>query len=91
MAVEPPTLMSYSGTTSSGTLTPLASTTVSAQAIMLWVNLGPAYDLQPAGGTLTPSSGVILKRHIASGSDPTPSSVVPQVGDRLLIMGPGAV
>jgi prepilin-type N-terminal cleavage/methylation domain-containing protein len=88
MAVEPPTLMSYSGSATSGTLTPLASSAVSAQAIMLWVNLGPAYDLQPAGGTLTPSSGVSLKRHIASTSDPTPSSVVPQVGDRLMIMDP---
>jgi prepilin-type N-terminal cleavage/methylation domain-containing protein len=89
MAVEPPTLMSYSGTGSSGVLTPLATTAVSAQAVMIWVNLGPAYDLQPSSGTtINPSAGVTLKRHIKSTSDPTPSSVVPQVGDRLMILDP---
>jgi prepilin-type N-terminal cleavage/methylation domain-containing protein len=89
MSVEPPTLMSYSGSTTSGTLTALTSSTVSAQAILLWVNLGPAYDLQPSSGsTINPSAGVTLQRHIASSGDPTPSSVVPQIGDRLMIMDP---
>jgi prepilin-type N-terminal cleavage/methylation domain-containing protein len=89
MAVEPPTLMSYSGSASSGTLTPLPAAAVSAQAILIWVNLGPAYDLQPSSGTtISPGSGVTLKRHVSSTSDPTPSAAVPQVGDRLMIMDP---
>ena len=38
---------------------------------MMWVNLGPAYDMVPTsgtgtGGTINPGSGVTLKRHIYS-------------------------
>ena len=83
MAIEPPRLMNYSVSGSTGVLTP--STANSSQAILIWVNLGPAYDLVPnsgagTGGTVNTSSSITLRR---SSSSPTV-----QVGDRLVIMNP---
>ena len=95
MSVEPPYLMSYRTSGSTGILKPLATTAVSSQAIMMWVNLGPAYDVVPTngtgtGGTIAPSSGVTLLRRVARSTDVTPTTPgpVPQVGDRLMLMLP---
>lgn len=82
MAAVPPMLMGYRVSGGTGILKPLDDSTPSAQAILVWVNLGPAYDLVASGTgtTITPSSGVTLTR---SASLPTV-----QVGDRLVIMSP---
>jgi hypothetical protein len=85
MGIEPPQLMTYTSSGSTGTLTAVSSTTVSAQAIIIWVNLGPAYELVPTSGsgvtaTITPASGVTLTR----------AATLPavQIGDRLVIENP---
>lgn len=95
MAIEPPQLMTYRVSGGIGVLKPAIGSPVpvSAPAIMVWVNLGPAYDMVPTtgtgtGGTISPASGVTLKRHIYSSGYPTASSPVPQIGDRLVIMYP---
>ena len=85
MGIEPPQLMSYTSSGSTGTLTAASGSSVSAQAILIWVNLGPAYKLVPTSGsgstaTITPASGITLTRASAS---PTV-----QVGDRLVIEDP---
>ena len=85
MGIEPPQLMSYTSSGSTGTFTAVTSSTVSAQAILIWVNLGRAYELVPTSGsgptaTITPSTGVTLTRASA-----TPTV---QVGDRLVIEDP---
>ena len=85
MGIEPPALMSYSTSGSTGVLTALPSSTVSSQAILIWVNLGPAYDMAPSagagtGGTINSSGSITLRRGSAN---PTV-----QVGDRLVIMSP---
>ena len=79
MAVEPPQLMNYRVSGGTGILQPTSAN--SAQAILVWVNLGPAYDLVPASnGNIAPASGVTLTRASA-----TPTV---QVGDRLIILTP---
>ena len=88
MSVEPPLLMSYRTSGSSGILKPLTTSAVSSQALMMWVNIGPGYDLVPTagtgtGGTVTPSGGLTLKRRMTPTVAP-----VPQIGDRLMIMSP---
>ena len=77
MGIEPPQLMTYTSSGNTGTLTAASSTAVSAQAIIIWVNLGPAYELS---ATVTPASGITLTRAAA-----TPTV---QVGDRLVIENP---
>ena len=95
MSIEPPTLVNYSLSGTTGVLTPQSSSTVSAQGILLWVSLGPSYDMQGTSGTNTtvPVTGAItLNRRVntvASASDPFPSSAMPQIGDRLIILSPG--
>lgn len=96
MSVEPPLLMSYRVSGSSVILKPadttnattgvVATPAISGTAVMMWVNLGPAYDLVPATGTgtpgtISPSSGVTLNRASAQPAV--------QVGDRLMILNPG--
>ena len=95
MAIEPPKLVSYRVSGAAGVLKPLPDTTVSAEGILLWVSLGPAYDMQgaDAGGSGTvPAAGTItLNRRVnaaPSASDPFPGSPMPQIGDRLVIMSP---
>ena len=85
MAIEPPLLMSYRVSGSTGILKPLGASTVSGQALMIWVNLGPAYDMVPTagsgtGGTVNPAAGITLRC----------ASTLPavQVGDRLVIESP---
>ena len=104
MAVESPLLMTYRVSGSLGILKPADPTNattgvvttpaISGTAIMMWVNLGPAYDLvatpgtstaatatNPGNpGTISPSTGVTLRRAVAL---PTV-----QVGDRLMILNP---
>jgi prepilin-type N-terminal cleavage/methylation domain-containing protein len=85
MGIEPPVLMGYTSSGSTGVLSALSSTAVSAQAVLIWVNLGPAYDLIPTagagtGGTISPATGVNLRRASASPAV--------QIGDRLIILSP---
>ena len=92
MSIEPPLLMSYSVSgTGVATFTPLASTATSGQAIITWVNLGPAYQMLPASGAsgpIKPSAGIVLNRHIGTAGTEELSAPLPQVGDRLLFMNP---
>ncbi len=93
MAIEPPWLANYSVSGAAGVLTPQASAT-SAQGILLWVNLGPSYDLQPTSATNSsvPVTGTMtLNRRVntVGPTDPFPSSPMPQIGDRLIIQSPG--
>ncbi len=94
MSIEPPTLVNYSVSGATGVLTPQSTSTVSAQGILLWVSLGPAYDMQGTSGTNTSvpvTSLITLNRRVnatASPTDPFPSSPMPQIGDRLVIMSP---
>ncbi len=94
MSIEPPTLVNYSVSGSAGVLTPQSSSTVSAPGILLWVSLGPSYDMQPTSPSNTSvsvTSTITLNRRVnttASASDPFPSSPMPQIGDRLVIMSP---
>ena len=95
MAIEPPILVSYRVSGSTGVLKPLPAATVSAQGILLWVSLGPSYDMQPtsASDTKVPVTGTItLNRRVNTAPtalDPFPNSPMPQIGDRLIIMSPG--
>ncbi len=82
MGIEAPRLMDYTSNGGTGTLA-VSLSTVSAQAIIIWVNLGPAYKLMPAtagGSTISPASGVTLTR--------APATPTVQVGDRLVIVNP---
>ncbi len=94
MSIEPPTLVNYSVSGGTGVLTPQSTSTVSAQGILLWVSLGPSYDMQPTSGSNTSvpvTSTITLNRRVnttATASDPFPSSAMPQIGDRLVIMSP---
>ncbi len=102
MSIEPPLLMTYRVSGSTGVLKPaditnalgqVTTAAVSAPAVLMWVNLGPAYDLVPTGGTGTggtvnPAGALTLKRHIATGTDTAATSPLPQVGDRLVVMSP---
>ena len=78
MGIEPPQLMTYTSSGNTGTLTAASGSAVSAQAILVWVNLGPSFAL-PA--TVTPSSGITL----TTSASPAPTV---QVGDRLVIEDP---
>ncbi len=92
MSIEPPLLMSYSVSGSGvATFTPLASTATSGQAIVTWVNLGPAYQMLPASGAsgpIKPSAGIVLNRHLGTPGTEELTAPLPQVGDRLLFMNP---
>ena len=77
MGIEPPQLMTYTSSGNTGTLTAASGTAVSAQAILIWVNLGPAYELP---NPVTPASGIMLTT-----TSPAPTV---QVGDRLVIENP---
>ena len=91
MSIEPPLLMSYSVSGGVGSFTPLASTATSGQAIITWVNLGPAYQMLPASGAsgpINPSAGIVLNRHIGTPGTEELTAPLPQVGDRLLFMNP---
>ncbi len=91
MSIEPPLLMSYSVSAGNGVFTPLASTATSGQAIITWVNLGPAYQMLPgsgASGPIKPSAGIVLNRHIGVSGTEELTAPLPQVGDRLLFMNP---
>ena len=90
MGIEAPRLMNYTSGGGTGSLT-VSSSTTSAQAIIIWVNLGPAYKLVPTSTTgttptISPASGVTLTRAEVSPTGPTPTV---QVGDRLVIENPG--
>ena len=90
MGIEAPRLMDYTSNAGIGTLAASGSTT-SAQAIIVWVNLGPAYELVPTSTTgttptITPANGVTLTRAATSAiGEPTPPL---QIGDRLVIENP---
>ena len=91
MSIEPPLLMSYTVSGGVGSFTPLASTATSAQAMITWVNLGPAYQMLPASGAsgpIKPSAGIVLNRHIGTSGTEELTAPLPQVGDRLLFMNP---
>ena len=100
MAVEPPFLMSYSVSGGTASFTPLATNATSAQALLVWVNLGPSYEMLPGGSTakagvyvapapIAPSTGVVLNRHVVDTSNPREGyAPLPQVGDRLLFLSP---
>ena len=91
MSIEPPLLMSYSVAGGVGSFTPLASTATSGQAMITWVNLGPAYQMLPASGAsgpIKPSAGIVLNRHIGSTGTEELTAPLPQVGDRILFMNP---
>ena len=91
MSIEPPLLMSYSVSGGVGSFTPLASTATSGQAIVTWVNLGPAYQMLPASGAsgpIKPSAGIVLNRHVGTPGTEEMTAPLPQVGDRLLFMNP---
>lgn len=91
MSIEPPLLMSYSVSGGVGSFTPLASTATSGQAMVTWVNLGPAYQMLPASGAsgpIKPGAGIVLNRHIGTSGTEELTAPLPQVGDRLLFMNP---
>lgn len=91
MAIEPPTLATYTVNGSTATITPLPASTVSAQAILVWVNFGPAYNMpstdQKNSTINNVNGGIKLVGHRSTGPG-DPSAPVPAVGDRLLIMSP---
>ncbi len=91
MAIEPPVLATYSGSGSTATLTPMNSAAVSAQAILVYVNFGPAYNMpstnQDNSPITNPASGINLVGHYTTGTGDQ-SAPLPSVGDRLLIMSP---
>ena len=94
MAIEPPRLVNYRVSGTTGVLKPTTDATVSAQGILLWVSLGPSYDMQASGSgntTVPVTSTITLNRRVntsPSASDPFPNSPMPQIGDRLVIMSP---
>ena len=86
ISIEPPRLLTYSVSGNTGVFTPLATdaTVKSADAILLWTNLGYAYDMAPAAGssdnTIAPASGITLNS--------VATAPAPQIGDRLVILSP---
>ncbi len=99
-AIEPPLLIT--ATIDSKGVATLAPLTVaspqSAQAILAYVNYGPAYQLQPtvAGKStlIDPTKPILINRYVASTANVTAdpyaaSSPLPVVGDRILFMSPG--
>ncbi len=84
MSIAPPWLVDYRVSGSAGVLTPKLATDASANGILLWVNLGPAYDMQGSGqngtGSVPVTNTITLNRQA--------SAPMPQINDRLVIMSP---
>ncbi len=87
MSLEPPTLTTYSLDNTqakpTGVLTPLPPTAASGEAILLWVNFGPAYDMIAGtgpGGVIDPTGPIALNC--------APGAPIPVKGDRLIILYP---
>ena len=91
MAIEPPVLATYTGSGSTAALTPMNSAAISAQAILVYVNFGPAYNMPSANQDnspiTNPANGINLVGHYTTGAGDASASL-PAVGDRLLIMSP---
>ena len=84
MSIASPWLVDYALNNSVVALTPKLATDSSADGILLWVNLGPAYDMQGSsqnGTGAVPVTGNITLKRVAN-------SPTPQVGDRLVILSP---
>lgn len=103
MSVEPPLLVTASVTGAGvATLTPLTvATPQGAQAMITFVNFGPAYQLPPTVVTngipqprpINPATTIKINRYVATAAnvtaDPTAvTSPLPRVGDRILFMTP---
>ena len=91
MGIEAPRLMDYTSSGGTGTLTASATSATSSQAIIIWVNLGSAYELMPtptAGTTISPASGVTLTRAAPASTATGGATPTVQVGDRLVIENP---
>ena len=84
MSIAPPWLVDYRVSGSTGVLTPKLATDSSASGILLWVNLGPAYDMRGSGtngtGSVPVTNAITL--------DCQAGAPVPQVNDRLVILSP---
>lgn len=93
MAIEPPTLASYTITSGTAKITPLADSTVSAQAILVYVNFGPSYNMPSATGDhftqiTNPAAGITLVGRFLTATGTNQQKGLPAVGDRLLITSP---
>lgn len=93
MAVAPPTLATYAGSGSTATIVPLPDSTLSADAILVYVNFGSAYNMpsvtQDHKTAITnPVLGVTLVGKFITASGTDQQKGMPSVGDRLLIMSP---
>lgn len=93
MAIEPPTLAKYAITNGTATITPLPDSTVSAQAILVYVNFGPSYNMPSATedhftSIPNPSNGISLVGRFITSTGTNQQKGLPAVGDRLLITSP---
>ncbi len=93
MAIEPPTLATYTVTGSTAKITPLPDSTVSAQAILVYVNFGPAYNMPSTTqdhftAITNPALGITLVGHFITATGSNQDIGLPAVGDRLLITSP---
>ncbi len=93
MAIEPPTLATYTVSGSTASLTPLPASTVSAEAMLVYVNFGAAYNMpsttQDHFTPITnPALGITLVGHFITATGTDRQKGLPAVGDRLLIMSP---
>ena len=103
MSIEPPLLVTAT-IDAKGTATLAPQTVVTpqyAQAILAYVNYGPAYQLQPASTAVPPvptlinaTKAITINRYVATAAnlaaDPfAVTSPLPSVGDRILFMSPG--
>lgn len=93
MAIEPPTLASYTITGGTAKITPLPDSTVSAQAILVYVNFGPSYNMPSTTGDhftaiANPAAGITLVGRFLTATGTNQQKGLPAVGDRLLITSP---
>lgn len=93
MAIEPPTLATYTVTGSTAKITPLPDSTVAAQAILVYVNFGPAYNMPSSTGDhftaiTNPAAGITLVGHFITATGNNQQKGLPAIGDRLLITSP---
>lgn len=93
MAIEPPMLATYTITGSTSTITPLVDSTVSAQAILVYVNFGPSYNMPSTTQDHftpipNPALGISLVGRFITATGTNQQKGLPAVGDRLLITSP---
>ena len=90
LSIEPPVLVNYTVSGNTGVLQPQPDTVKSANGILLWVNLGSAYEMEGSlGASATAFSTVPVTGTITLKRNTTPTNApMPQVGDRLVILAP---